>query len=424
MTEFRRASGALEQLEKLVAELCSDAAVLAGGAPSAEARGKYMDARRKAEELAPAAEKMRRKCEARAELEALRGRLAALLPGGPTAEAATKAAQELVDAGGEGAAQMMPLLKQALELEGVATYGAQMVVKVLELLQRYDSTMRTLDGELAPKLADAAEAAAAAELQRRAEAQRLEAEHAADEERRQREDERRVVVQLLAENQQRLQDQQSKGAAERREIEEKEARRLQQEALWRAEEEAMVRAEQESEQILAAAGPNAACLQALAFMLAAPVGPYRTAVENLSGMLGGVASEPQDMRQRLIRVANEGFQTRLARRPGVWLFLRAVGFDIVWRESLPGGLAASLGLGVGPADERFLMLREPDMMTAYEEWSRWHGRVKAVASFLHELEQLAFQRTACLGQSGSDIAARTVISVDEVERRWAACCGG
>merc|ERR1712039_516662 len=122
-------------------------------------------------------------------------------------------------------------------------------------------------------------------------------------------------------------------------------------------------------------------------------GAYREAVEALHSMLGGIAGEPEDARLRLIRIANEGFQQQLGRRPGVWLFLRCVGFETRMRESLPQGLIASLGMSGGPPTERFLWLREPSMLDDYDAWVSWHNRIKVIARFLQELERLAFQRT-------------------------------
>eukprot|EP00444_Apocalathium_aciculiferum_P008177 CAMPEP_0183416806 /NCGR_PEP_ID=MMETSP0370-20130417/24010_1 /TAXON_ID=268820 /ORGANISM="Peridinium aciculiferum, Strain PAER-2" /LENGTH=422 /DNA_ID=CAMNT_0025600343 /DNA_START=17 /DNA_END=1285 /DNA_ORIENTATION=+ len=420
MTEFRRASGVVEQLERLVAELTSDASVSAGAAPSDEARAKFVEARGKIEELAPTAEKMRHKCEARAELDELREKLSTMLPGAPSAEGAMKAAEDLVEAGGEGSAVLAPLLKQALELEGFATYGAKMVEKVVDLLQRFDVARSQLEGQLAPKLAESVAAAGAAEGARRLEEQRLAVQRAAEEERKAREEERRAVVMLLAENEHRLREKGAREAAERQAREEDERQKQQALAAAQAEEEALLRAEQEGEAVLAASGPEAACVQALAAMLAAPVGRYRAAVEGLHGMLGGIAAEPQDMSFRLIRVANEDFQENLGRRPGVWLFIRGVGFVVETRDALPSGLIASLGLPGGAPTDRFLILKEPDMMTAYAEWSQWHERIKAVAGFLHDLERLAFQRTAHLGQHGADISTCTVLSAAEVLQRWEA----
>merc|ERR1712176_443529 len=110
------------------------------------------------------------------------------------------------------------------------------------------------------------------------------------------------------------------------------------------EDELLQRAEAEGEARLAAIGPDAACGEALATMLSAPVGRYREAVEALHGLLSGIAAEPADASIRLLRVAHERFQERLGRRPGVWLFLRGLGFEPRTRDALPEGLAASLGL--------------------------------------------------------------------------------
>eukprot|EP00443_Scrippsiella_acuminata_P030084 CAMPEP_0115318838 /NCGR_PEP_ID=MMETSP0270-20121206/79424_1 /TAXON_ID=71861 /ORGANISM="Scrippsiella trochoidea, Strain CCMP3099" /LENGTH=391 /DNA_ID=CAMNT_0002738447 /DNA_START=1 /DNA_END=1173 /DNA_ORIENTATION=+ len=390
MTEFRRASSAVEALERLVTELAG--ALAAGGEPSAEAREKFVEASSKLKEVLPVADKMRRKCEARAELEAIKAQLREKLPGAP--EEAVKVAQELVDAEGEGCDTLMPLLSKAHELESVATYGAKMVEKVLDLLQRFDVASSHLESEFAPKLVDAVAAASAADEARRTEEARVAAEAAAEAQRKAAEEDKKAVAGLLAENEQRLQEQRAKQEAEERQRLEEEEKRRQAEAALQAEEDALIRAEQEGEMRLAEIGPDPACGEALAAMLAAPVGPYRAAVEGLHGMLGGIAAEPEDVRLRVVRVANEGFQQQLGRRPGVWLFLRGVGFEVCSRESLPSGLLASLGLSSGNASDRFLYLREPNMMEAYEEWLTWHERIKGVAGFLHGLERLAFQRTA------------------------------
>lgn len=418
MTEFRRATAAVESLEGCVAALIGSAASAAGAEPSWEERTQFVEAQGKLAELLPIAEKMRRKCEARAELEALKGKLRELLPGHP--EDVLKVTQEAVDGGAEGSAALVPLLQQALELEGVATYGAKMVDKVQELLHRFDAAHGRLCAEVVPRLADAVASAAAADAARQAAEVQEAAARSAEEARREEEASRKAVAILLAESEERLKAQQARELeAERRRREDEEARRKA-EAAAAAEEEALLRAEQDGELRLAEVGPDAACAEALAAMLAAPVGPYRAAVEALRGLLAGVAAEPQDARLRVIRLANEGFQQELGRRPGAWLFLRGVGFEPLTREVLPQGLLTSLGLGGGPPGERFLYLREPNMMEAYEEWQAWHERVKAIADFLHGLERLAFQRTAHLGQHGLDAATRTVLPAVEVMHRWEA----
>ncbi|CAE8648909.1 unnamed protein product, partial [Polarella glacialis] len=125
-----------------------------------------------------------------------------------------------------------------------------------------------------------------------------------------------------------------------------------------------------------------------------------------------------EARLRLVRAANEGFQQKLGRQPGVWQFLRGVGFENRARSSLPAGLPASLGMPPGPPHERFLLLEEPDMMNAYEAWGAWHGRLSQIAKFLQGLERLAFQRTAHLGRHGQDITAKDALSAKEVLQGW------
>mmetsp|Transcript_27281 Transcript_27281/g.64016 ORF Transcript_27281/g.64016 Transcript_27281/m.64016 type:complete len:417 (+) Transcript_27281:3-1253(+) len=414
MTEFRRASGAVEAIEKLVADLVGQQ----GSDLSDEARSKFNDLQKQLADLAPTAEKMRRKCEARGELEIVKAQMREHLPGAP--EDALKAAQEAVDKKAEGVEALKPLLDKALELDGVATYGAKMVEKVLDLLGRLDAAQATFKSGIVPRFGAAVESADAAEAARREAAERAAAAAAEEEARRAAEEARKPIAGLLSENEQRLRElREAEEEAERQRAEKEEAERRA-EAAREAEEEALQRAQEEGERRLAEVGPDAACGEALVAMLAAPVGRYRAAVDALHGMLGGIAAEPSDVSLRLARVANEGFQERLGRRPGVWLFLRGVGFEPHVRDALPKGLLGSLGIGPGPPTEPFLLLKEPDMFNAYEEWLAWHERIKAIAGFLQALQQLAFQRVAHLGQHGMDVAARTALSASEVQQRWEA----
>mmetsp|Transcript_62225 Transcript_62225/g.135910 ORF Transcript_62225/g.135910 Transcript_62225/m.135910 type:complete len:425 (+) Transcript_62225:94-1368(+) len=424
MTEFRKASGLLERIETLVSELLADASLSEGG--SAEAQTKYQECQKTMEDISPVAEKMQKKVEARLQLQELQEKLSALLPNSPDPETATKVAQETLDAsgGGEAKAELAALLSQAHSLEGQATYGKNMMAKVTDLLGRLQTARTTLGVELAPKLGDASAAAAAAAEAQRLEEARIAAEKAAEEERLAREEERKIVEGLMAANAQRIQEQSAQEEAERRAREQEEESRKQVLLLQQAEEEALMRALEESERTLKENGKEAAVVEALSNMLAASCGDYRALVEALSGLLGGIASEPQDARLRTIRVANEGFQTRLGRRPGVWLFLRAVGFEVETRSELPAGLISALGLPTtGPPSEKFLMMKEPDIMNAHEEWCQWHEKIKALSRFLSDLERLVFQRTAHLGQRGGDLAAHTVLSAREVLQGWEAKMG-
>ncbi|CAE8588409.1 unnamed protein product, partial [Polarella glacialis] len=186
----------------------------------------------------------------------------------------------------------------------------------------------------------------------------------------------------MAANQQRLTDMEEAENAGKRKVE-AEAEELRQAEEDRvAEEESLLRAEQDCERKLLEVGADEACAEALISMLTASVGSYREVVEGLHGLIGGIVADPQEARLRLVRAANEGFQQKLGRQPGVWQFLRGVGFENRARSSLPAGLPASLGMPPGPPHERFLLLEEPDMMNAYEAWGAWHGRLSQIAKFL------------------------------------------
>ena len=200
---------------------------------------------------------------------------------------------------------------------------------------------------------------------------------------------------------------------------EEELRQEQEKELARlAAEDALLRMEKESDAKIARLGANAACAEALSSMLAASVGVYRGIVEGLETMVTSIAAEPADIRLRLIRIRNEDFQERLGRQPGVWLFLRALGFQALSREDLPTDMVTMLNLSSSPPNERFLLLKEPDMMNAYEEWTQWHKRLLSVANFLQELGKLAFQRIAHLGRHGQDVAASEILLAKELLAAW------
>jgi len=414
MTEFRRATTAVEEVEGLVAEL-------AGASPddvSAELRVKFDKARGQLSELASTAERMRKKCEARAELEAIKEQLRAQLPGTP--EDPLRAIQESVDAGEPIPEAMKPLVDRATELDALATYGSKMVEKVLALLERFATSRLRFDSEVVPRLGQAADSQAAEEASRKAAAEQEAAAAAQEAARIAEEEARRPVAELIAADAARLRAQDEAERLARKRLADEEAARLQAEAAVAAEEEALLRLEQEGERRLTEDGPEAACAEALIAMLGCPVGTYREAIEALRDMIGSIASEPQDPRRRMVRLANEGFQQRLGRVQGVWLFLRGTGFTPKYRRDMPEALITALGLGPGPPTERFLMLEEPDMLSAYEEWSAWHGRIKVIANFLEDLGRLAQMRTAHLGRHGLDVPTQGVLPASVVLQRWEA----
>lgn len=414
MTEFRRASASVDAITALVTALAG--ASCGDGAVSDDTRAQFLDAQKQLRELRPTAVKMRGKCEARALLEEAKVQLREMLPG--TGDDVLKVAQEKLDAGGDVPPDLAAAVARADELESLSTYGAKMVEKILELLVRFDAVSARFDAEVFPRFSDAVASGTAAAEARRAAAEREAAVAEEAELRRLEEENRRAVVELMEQNEQKAQAQrEAQEAEERKQAAERDAQRLAQQAAAE-EEQVLLQAELEGERVLAEHGPDGACASALTTMLSAHVGEYREAVEALSGMISAVAAEPEDARLRVMRAGNEGFRQKLGRRPGVWLFLRGVGFEAFTREALPQGLLAHLNIGTVQAGERFLWLKEPKMLEAYEEWQAWHARVKTIAGFLVDLQRLVFQRTAHLGRHGQDVAAQGAVSAAEVLQRW------
>merc|ERR1712232_396655 len=170
-----------------------------------------------------------------------------------------------------------------------------------------------------------------------------------------------------------------------------------------------------------------ACKEALTSMLAVAAGTSRGAVDALRDMLVAIASEPGDVKLRVIRFGNENFQQVLGKRPGAWLFLRGVGFEPCSHESLMSspGFAGCLGSGdtssaASSSSEQFLALKEPNMLNDFEVWNAWHMRLKRIASFLEGLSRHVFARTAHLGRHGLDVPMLGVVTPGEVVQGWEA----
>lgn len=326
-------------------------------------------------------------------------------------------AEEMVAQKLEGYERLQAALERAQGLESVATYGVKMAEKARELLRRLAlarAAAEALRSSLEPAARDLEALAAASEAARegQARAEREALEQAA------LEAERRPLEELLVENERKMEAQRVREEAVRRREEEEQREEREREAQRASAEDALLRMEQEADGKIARLGAKGACGEALSSMLAASVGAYRGVVEGLEAMITAVASEPADLRLRLIRIRNEEFQERLGRQPGVWLFLRAVGFEAMSREQLPSDVVKALNLSSSPPTERFLFLSEPDMMKAYEEWSQWHQRLRAIASFLQELGKLAFHRIAHLGRHGQDVVSGEVLSAKELLAAW------
>ena len=187
-TEFQRASQALEKLQESLAQLgvfneVDDWVLLATTSAaerviSDQERTAFVDAEEKLQDLEELTLKMRKKCQAHEELQRLQSEL-------------------LHDASlGE------VLVSRVAELQGTATYGRNMLEKVMELIQRFDAAKERFKAEVVPRFA-AAVAAQEAEEALRKERMHQEAEL---EEWRLRAEEQRPLAELLANSEKRLQE--------------------------------------------------------------------------------------------------------------------------------------------------------------------------------------------------------------------------
>lgn len=230
MTEFQRTLAAVEGVEKLVADLTTGAGnaetvgftcinfpfhpqprhepSLSGddwiviGSVSAfecqipcEQRKRYIEAELCFAELVVIIEKMRRKCKARVELEALKAQMNDLLDVAPND--LLMAAQRVVDSGGDGAEALFPLLESAYEAEKIAIYGSSIAERIFDLLARFDAARATFDADVVSRIGAAVAAAAADEADRLNEATAAARRADEGEAHRAREEARRPVVELL-----------------------------------------------------------------------------------------------------------------------------------------------------------------------------------------------------------------------------------
>lgn len=140
MTEFRKASAAVETVEKLIQELKQDQASHAQqGQLPGESHSRWTEVQKHFNELSPVAEKMQRRCEARSQLETLKEEMRSQLETlhqTSLNEEVMKKAQDIVDSKSEGFEEIQSRLAKAMELEAVATYGVKMAEKVNDLLTR------------------------------------------------------------------------------------------------------------------------------------------------------------------------------------------------------------------------------------------------------------------------------------------------
>jgi len=164
------------------------------GQVSEEQRGLFEEAELRFNELAPRAAKMRRRHQAREELELVKAQLQQWLPIDMAEESMLVAIQSSTDTTNKSP-ELQRLLDRAHELDGQAIYGAKTSEKVADLLARFDAARALFDTDVVPRLAAAVAAAAADEAERRVEAESAAAREQAC---RSREEALRPVIELLA----------------------------------------------------------------------------------------------------------------------------------------------------------------------------------------------------------------------------------
>mmetsp|Transcript_119197 Transcript_119197/g.237642 ORF Transcript_119197/g.237642 Transcript_119197/m.237642 type:complete len:289 (-) Transcript_119197:53-919(-) len=249
MTEFRRMLAAVEDVEVLVKKLAARATsnvsdadfigflfdppprqvpsatgddwIVVGsrsafeGQVSEEQRGLFEEAELRFNELAPLAAKMRRRHQAREELEVVKAQLQQWLPRESILNSTEKDSDGTLITAEEGtlvaiqsskdttnrSPDLQRLLDRAHELDGLAIYGAKTSENVADLLARYEAARALFDTDVVPRLAAAVAAAAADEAERRVEA---ETEAATEQARRNREEALRPVIDLLAASEARI----------------------------------------------------------------------------------------------------------------------------------------------------------------------------------------------------------------------------
>eukprot|EP00929_Paragymnodinium_shiwhaense_P059850 TRINITY_DN29943_c0_g1_i2.p1 TRINITY_DN29943_c0_g1~~TRINITY_DN29943_c0_g1_i2.p1 ORF type:complete len:338 (-),score=123.45 TRINITY_DN29943_c0_g1_i2:396-1409(-) len=178
-----------------------------------EWRQQFWEVVRLLRELEPSAAKMRKKCQARAELEVLRAQLSEILGGNIAAEVdPLQVARSLVEAGSQDADALQPLIDRLRELDSTVIYGSKMNEQVLDLLARFFAAQALFNTDVLPNLG-AAVAAADEEARRKREEE--EAVAKAEAERLAALEAQRPVLELLEATARAMQEQQLREQAAR-----------------------------------------------------------------------------------------------------------------------------------------------------------------------------------------------------------------
>jgi hypothetical protein len=116
-----------------------------------------------------------------------------------------------------------------------------------------------------------------------------------------------------------------------------------------------------AEVLAAYAGPPLSVEGTLELLRANDVGAYADAVQVACLLLSNIHRFPEELSFRALRLRNQLIHSHLALRPGGLRLLRALGFLL--RD--------------GETDEPSVVLVEPHVETAFEEWAAWFETLKA-----------------------------------------------
>lgn len=147
-------------------------------------------------------EKMRRKCQACKELEAIKSQLRRYVPAGSKDVLTT--AQSMVMSG-ECDGEVKQLLNRATCLHRSLTYGEKTFEEVFNLLARFDAVQAIFDTDVVPLVGESVAAAEASEHKHRSICQRREAALLEEESQRAQREAVKPLRKLLQENEERLQ---------------------------------------------------------------------------------------------------------------------------------------------------------------------------------------------------------------------------
>mmetsp|Transcript_34531 Transcript_34531/g.75593 ORF Transcript_34531/g.75593 Transcript_34531/m.75593 type:complete len:362 (-) Transcript_34531:224-1309(-) len=336
------------------------------------------------------------------EADDIKGRLGGALDGAPTED--MKAAYKSLKAILEGVMPTIVKMKRrcAEPDPELQTYGPKMKEKVLGAIDRYEGIETVFEENLKPVFEEVVET----EARRLAEKdqQTRDAEEA-----EWQESERARKKAFLERDQQRQAEAEAARVAEVAEANQQAQREADEK---QAELDAMKREQEELAKLEGLSLDERIQVGVRNMWTSLRVGEIRELVDALGGLVGGVASCPDDIRRRAIRLKNHSFQAGIGSKPGAIVVLLGCGFDHAGRDKIPAPVLADMQeLG---SRERFLWMAEPDLNTHYEEWVEWQDRLMRLSSTFDKVSKYLTRKGAPLGQRGAELPATSMGDVEDI----------